>query len=444
MSSVPLTDYIDALDFDRAGTEMHALVTKLYPICRSITGDGVRQTLRLLQEQIALDVTEVTTGTRVFDWTIPKEWNVREAFIKGPDGRKVVDFADSNLHLVSYSVPLRATLSLDELKPHLHSLPEHPDWVPYRTSYYNEDWGFCLSHNQFTALEDGRYEVVIDSTLTEGALTYGEVFLPGRSDDEVLIFAHICHPSLCNDNLSGISLATQLASHLGRLDLRYSYRFLFAPATIGSIAWLSLNEARLPRVRHGLVASVLGDPGKFHYKKTYSGNAEIDRAVVRSLADLDLPFEVRDFEPWGYDERQFNAPGLRLPVGRLTRSPNGEYDAYHTSADDLSLVRAECLGESLKAYLGVINTLEANRTYLNLSPKGEPQLGRRGLYRSLGGLQTIAQSQLAMLWVLNCSDGQNSLLDIAERADLPFRDLQAIADLLVSKGLLEPVEAPEG
>ena len=441
MTEASLSARLDAFDHRQAGEEIYALVERLYPLCRSITGDGLRETLRALQELIPLSLHEVPTGSPVFDWTVPKEWNVRDAYIKDPEGRKVVDFQAHNLHLVSYSVPVQRKMPLSELKKHLHSLPEHPDWIPYRTSYYNEAWGFCLAHNRLLELRDGDYEVCIDSTLSEGALTYGEALLPGESDDEILIFAHACHPSLCNDNLSGIGLAVFLARFLAPLELRYSYRFVFAPATIGSITWLSRNEAILPKIRHGLVASVLGDPGKFHYKRTYDGNAEIDRAVIRSLGDLGLPFEVRDFEPWGYDERQFNSPGLRLPVGRLTRSPNGEYAEYHTSADDLDLVRPECLGESLEAYLSVVNTLEANRTYRNLAPKGEPQLGRRGLYRKLGGQQTIALNQLAMLWVLNCSDGQQSLLDIAERADLPFRELQAVAETLEASGLLETVEA---
>lgn len=440
MTEASLSAGLDAFDHRQAGAEIYALVERLYPLCRSITGDGLRETLRALQELIPLSLHEVPSGSPVFDWTVPKEWNVRDAYIKDPEGRKVVDFRAHNLHLVSYSVPMQRKMPLSELKEHLHSLPEHPDWIPYRTSYYNEAWGFCLAHNRLLALRDGDYEVCIDTTLSEGALTYGEALLPGESDDEVLIFAHACHPSLCNDNLSGIGLAVFLARFLAPLELRYSYRFVFAPATIGSITWLSRNEAILPKIRHGLVASVLGDPGNFHYKRTYDGNAEIDRAVVRSLGDLGLPFEVRDFEPWGYDERQFNSPGLRLPVGRLTRSPNGEYAEYHTSADDLDLVRPECLGESLKAYLSVINVLEGNKTYRNLAPKGEPQLGRRGLYRKLGGQQTIALNQLAMLWVLNCSDGQQSLLDIAERANLPFRELQAVAETLEASGLLETVE----
>lgn len=435
-----LLESINSLDVSAYGRQMHNLIERLFPICRSITGDGVRETLQILRDNIPLEVHEVPTGTAAFDWTIPKEWNVRDAYIKNSKGRKVVDFQTSNLHLVSYSVPVHKWLSLTELSEHLHTDPDHPDWVPYRTSYYNETWGFCLAHNQFKELEEDEYEVLIDSELQDGSLTYGEFVLPGKEANEVLLFAHTCHPSLCNDNLSGIALVTYLAQFLSGIQLRYTYRFVFTPATIGSIAWLSRNEKTLPRIRHGLVASLLGDQGDFHYKRTYDGGAEIDRAVIQSLCDLGVPFEVREFDPWGYDERQFNSPGIRLPVGRLTRSPNGEFDEYHTSADNLEFVKPECLGQSLRAYLAIVNTLEANQKYRNLFPNGEPQLGRRGLYRKLGGLQSVEKTQLEMLWVLNCSDGQNSLLDIAERAKMPFSRLQAAARLLESNHLLEIVE----
>lgn len=431
-----LTDLIDSLEDSRAGDEMYALIAELYPFCRSITGDGVRNTLKAVRERIPIEIYEVPTGTPVFDWTVPKEWNIRDAYIRAPDGRKIADFQTSNLHIVSYSVPVHRFVPLVELKAHLHTIPEHPDWVPYRTSYYRENWGFCISHRQFLELEDGDYEVYIDSSLREGSLTYAEAVLPGRSDAEVLIFSHICHPSLCNDNLSGIGVATFLALYLARCQTRYTYRFVFAPATIGSITWLSRNERSLHMIRHGLVISVVGDPGHFRYKKTYQGDAEIDRAVRRTLVDLGVQFEVLEFEPWGYDERQFNSPGIRLPVGRLTRSPNGGYAEYHTSADDLNLVRPEYLAGSLRAYLSIMNTLEANMCYRNEFPKGEPQLGRRGLYRTTGGQQSIEQSQLAMLWVLNMSDGEHSLLDIAERGDLCFRDIQAAADALEAHGVL--------
>lgn len=422
-----------------SGARMHALMTRLFPICRSITGDGVRETLRILAETVPVAIHEVPTGTSVFDWTVPREWRIRDAWIRDARGRKVVDFHDSNLHVVSYSVPVHARLPLAELKAHLHSDPAHPDWIPYRTSYYNDAWGFCLPHRQVEALEDGEYDVHVDSELFDGSLTYGECEIRGHGGDEVLIFAHTCHPSLANDNLSGIVLAAFLAAHLGKSPTRYTYRFVFAPATIGSITWLAHNKDRLGSVRHGLVCSVAGHPGRPVYKRSRHGTAEIDRAAVCALRDAGVDHEILDFSPWGYDERQFGSPGINLPVGRLTRTPNGCYPEYHTSADNLSLVTADALEEMFRLYLSVINMLENNLSYRNLSPCGEPQLGRRGLYRKLGGLQDIGLRQNAMLWALNLSDGAHSLLDIAERSGLPFAALAEAAGELTTAGLLEPV-----
>jgi aminopeptidase-like protein len=429
-----------ALDVDALGREMYALVEELYPIDRSLTGDGVRQTLARIAKEIPLQVHEVPSGTQVFDWTVPREWNVREAWIQGPDGAKVVDFRRSNLHLLGYSTPVQTRLSLAELRPHLFTLPEHPDWIPYRTSYYREAWGFCLPHRQLEALPEGEYEVKIDATLADGSLSYGECFLPGGEEREVLISCHVCHPSLANDNLSGIAVATLLARELKALPRRYSYRFLFAPGTIGAITWLARNEDTAHRIAHGLVAANLGDPGDFHYKKTRQGDAEIDRAVVQALGDLDHELTVEDFVPFGYDERQYASPGFNLAVGSLTRTPYGRYPQYHTSADDLTLVTPAALAGSLRAYLEVVALLEANRRYRNRNPKCEPQLGRRGLYRSIGGDDQGRQRELALLWVLNLSDRHHTLLDIAERARMPFAQIEEAAVALLAVDLLEPVE----
>lgn len=430
-----------ALDFAALGAEMYGFVEAAYPVCRSITGDGVRWTLGQLAEGLPLEVHEVPSGTPVLDWTVPKEWNVRDAWVKGPDGRKIVDFQESNLHLLNYSVPFHGKMSLAELRPHLFSLPDKPDWIPYRTSYYREAWGFCLAHGQLEALEEGEYEVRIDSTLEDGSLTYGEAFLPGAEEREVLISCHVCHPSLCNDNLSGIAVTSALARELAKGERRYSYRFLFLPGTIGSIVWLARNEATAGRVAHGLVAANLGDSGSFHYKKSRNGGAEIDRAVLRVLGDRGEPFGVEDFVPFGYDERQYSSPGFKLPVGSLTRTPYGRYPEYHTSADDLSFVSAECLAGSLETYLEVVRVLEGNRRYRNLNPKGEPQLGRRGLYRSIGGDEAGRARELALLWVLNLSDGEHDLLDIAERAGMSFAAIEAAAGALLEVGLLAEVES---
>jgi aminopeptidase-like protein len=419
-----------------AGAWMHRVIAELYPICRSITGDGFRATLQRIAKHIPLAVHEVPSGTQVYDWTVPREWNISDAWVKNAHGEKVIDFKKSNLHIVNYSVPIHRKMRLAELKGHLHSLPDQPDWIPYRTSYYQENWGFCLPHRQLQNLEDGEYEVCIASRLENGSLTYGECFIPGKRTDEVLLSCHACHPSLCNDNLSGIALLTYLARLLTDASLEYSYRFLFIPGTIGSITWLARNEDKATRIRHGLVVACVGDPGKFHYKRSRRGDAEIDRAVLEVLRHRPEGFEAIDFSPYGYDERQYCSPGFNLAVGSLTRTPHGRFPQYHTSADNLDLVRPEALAGSLTAYLSVLEILETNKRYMNLNPKCEPQLGRRGLYRALGGLAEAGERELAMLWVLNLSDGANSLLDIARRAALPFELIQQAAEALMAHGLL--------
>jgi aminopeptidase-like protein len=424
---------------DSVGVEMHDLIARLYPICRSITGDGVRQTLDILGELIPLQVTEVPTGTEVFDWTVPKEWNIRDAFVKDGSGRRVIDFREHNLHVVNYSAPIRATMSLEELRPRLHTLPEFPDRIPHRTSYFTETWGFCLRHRDLVLLEPGEYEVVVDSTLEDGSLTYGECVVPGETDDEILLSCHVCHPSLCNDNLSGIALATFVALHLLERPRRRSYRVLFIPGTIGSITWLALHREELKRIRCGLVLSTAGDSGRLYYKRSRNGDAEVDRAVLHVLRHSDAEYEVRDFEPYGYDERQYSSPGIGLDVGSLTRTPYGRFDEYHTSADDLDFVRPESLADTLLHHVSVLDVLDDNAAYENLNPMCEPQLGRRGLYTALGGRKGDTSAELAVLWVLNLSDGDHSLLDIAERSGLRFDAVRVAAEALVETGLLREV-----
>jgi len=420
-----------------AGEELYKLVAELYPICRSITGDGLRRTLEVIDREIGgLEVSEVPTGTQVLDWTVPREWNVRDAWVADAAGRRVIDFQVSNLHLVSYSTPVRARLSLAELKEHLFTLPDQPDWVPYRTSYYAERWGFCASRRLVDSLPDGDYEVCVDSTLADGHLTYGERLVEGQTSEEVLVSCHVCHPSLANDNLSGIAVASRLARLLAEGRPRYSYRFLFIPGTIGSITWLARNEDHLGRVRHGLVLSGVGDPGGFTYKRSRRGDAEIDRAVTHVLARSGRPHRVVDFSPYGYDERQYCSPGFDLPVGRLSRTEFATYPEYHTSADNLDLVGPAQLQESLELGREVVQVLEGNRRYLNLRPKGEPQLGKRGLYGQIGGRSDAEERQMAMLWVLNQSDGEHTLLDVAERSGLPFALLAEVAATLEEAGLL--------
>ena len=418
------------------GEELFELVAELYPICRSITGDGVRRTLEIVGREIDLDVHEVPSGTEVFDWTVPREWNIRDAWVANAAGERVIDFHASNLHVVSYSVPVRATMPLAELRRHLFTLPEHPDWVPYRTSYYKESWGFCASQRLLDSLPDGDYEVCVDATLADGHLTYGEHVVPGETDEEVLVTCHVCHPSLANDNLSGIAVASRLAKLLGGRRSRYTHRFLFIPGTIGSITWLARNQERVGRIRHGLVLACVGDPGRLTYKRSRRGDAEIDRAMTHVLASSGRPHDLEDFSPYGYDERQFCSPGFNLPVGCLSRTPYARYPQYHTSADDLRLVRPEHLQDSLEACWEVLRVLDGNHRYLNLNPKCEPQLGRRGLYGSIGGRSDAEERQMAMLWVLNLSDGGHSLLDVADRAGLPFALVAEVAGALEDAGLL--------
>lgn len=390
----------------------------------------------MLQEEIPLEIFEVPSGKQVFDWTVPKEWNIREAWVKDAAGNKVIDFAEHNLHILNYSTPVHQKMDLEALKKHLYSLPDQPDLIPYRTSYYREQWGFCMRHEDLQKLGEGEYEVFIDSSLEAGSLTYGELYIPGESSDEVIFSAHICHPSLANDNLAGIAVVTELAKGLLTSSNRYSYRFLFIPGTIGSITWLAENEERIPYIKHGLVASLLGDPGNFTYKRSRRGDAEIDQIAEYVLEQSGKAHKVIDFFPYGYDERQFCSPAFNLAVGNFTRTQFGQYPEYHTSGDNLELVRPEYIEESLEMYRKVVEILEANKTYVNLSPKCEPQLGKRGLYDAIGGNSDSKALQMAMLWVLNLADGEYSLLDMAKRSGIPFELIAKIAATLIEKDLL--------
>jgi aminopeptidase-like protein len=414
------------------GADMHALVRRLYPLCRSITGDGVRDTLKIVDEHIDLSVHEVPTGAQVLDWTVPQEWNIRDAYI-ARDGRRIVDFQELNLHVVGYSVPVRKTMPLHELRSHLHTLPDQPDLVPYRTSYYAPTWGFCLAQSTLDAMPDGDYEVCIDSTLADGSLTYAEHVVRGQVEDEVIVSCHVCHPSLANDNMAGVAVAVELAKSLD--NPYYTYRFIFAPGTVGAITWLARNRHRVDRVRHGLVLACAGDRGSLTYKQSRRGDAEIDRVLAHVLRDR--PHEIREFSPYGYDERQYCSPGFNLGVGSLTRTPYAGYPEYHTSGDNPDFVTPESLVDTLTVCQEAVAVLDRNRAYVNLSPYGEPQLGKRGLYESLGGRSDAKDAQLAMLWVLNMSDGTNDLLAIADRARLPFAAVAAAADALHAAGLLK-------
>jgi aminopeptidase-like protein len=433
---VDVSELARTADLPGLGESMYELMTDLFPICRSITGAGLRDTLDRIGKLVPLQLTEVPTGTVAYDWTVPKEWNIRDAWVADDRGERVIDFRESNLHVVSYSTPVRQRLTLDELRPHLHTMPDHPTWVPYRTSYYAETWGFCLSQDQLDHLPDGAYEAVIDATLDDGSLTYGECVLPGSSTDEILISGHCCHPSLANDNLSGVVVAAHLAHLLARVERRYTYRFLFAPGTIGAIVWLSRNEDVLARIRAGLVLACAGDTGPVVYKRSRQGDATVDRAAAHVLAHRGGDDEVIDFSPYGNDERQFCSPGFDLPVGAITRSGHDRSVRHHTSADDLASIDPAALADTLGTCLSILGVVEDDATLVSLSPKGEPQLGRRGLYRSFGGRAEQADLESALLWVMNLADGHHTTLDVAQRAGLPVAVVNEAATALEQADLL--------
>lgn len=418
---------------DAIGADLHSLMRELFPIPRSLTGDGVRSTLAVIGRDLPLDIVELPTGTRVFDWTLPREWNVRAAWVEGPDGRRIIDVADSPLHLLGYSVPVDTVVDREELLEHIYTDPRDPHVVPYRTSYWSERWGFCTTQRQADSLPEGSYHVVVDATLDDGHVTYGEVSLEGEHDDVFLLSTTICHPALANDNLSGIVLLAGLARILAEQRLRHSFRLLWSPGTIGPLCWLHTNPEAIPHVKHGFAVSCVGDPGPLTYKRSRQGTTKIDAAAEAVLAEY-AGAHVRDWSPYGGDERQFCSPGFDLPFGAFSRTPADAFPQYHSSADDLELVRPEALGGSLHVALAVIDLVERNGTYVNTSPFGEPQLGRRGLYRSIGG---GSSEEAAILWVLSLSDGAASLLDIATRASMPFDVVRGAADALLDAGLLE-------
>lgn len=416
---------------ETAGVEMHELMRELFPLPRSLTGDGVRATLAVLARDLELEVVETPTGTEVFDWTVPREWNLREAWIEAPDGARVLDSADSSLHVVGYSLPVDERLPLAELRKHVHT-HENPELVPYRTSYWTEHWGFCMSRSRLDALPQGTYRARIDASLADGSLTYGEAVVRGETDEQFVLTTSVCHPALANDNLSGVVLAWALARELRRHRLRHTYRFVWSPGTIGPLCWLARNRESVDRVRHALALSCVGDPAPPTYKRSRGETAAIDRAAAHVVAQAGG--RVTGWFPYGGDERQFCSPGFDLPMGALSRSPADTFPEYHSSADDLDLVRPEALADSFLRALEIVDVVESDGTYRSLSPFGEPQLGRRGLYRSVGG---GSSQELPLLWTLSLGDGRHSLLDVAERAGLPFRTIRDAADALAAVGLLE-------
>jgi len=420
-----------------SGDNMYSMLKELFPICRSITGSGVRKSLEIIGRQISLRITEIPSGTRCFDWTVPDEWNISSASITDSKGRKVVDFADNNLHVVNYSEPFSGMLELDELMPHLHSIPAQPNVIPYRTAYYKRQWGFCLRHKDLLRLKKGKYRVEIKSSLKSGSLTFADAVIPGRTKKEIIVSSYLCHPSLANDSISGVVVATQLYKYLkARKGNYYSYRFIFVPETIGAIAYLKMHKEHfLKDVYAGLVLTCLGDSGPFNYKKTRQGDHALDMVCANVLKHSGHRYRIREFWLPGSDERQYSSPGFNIPVGSLMRSVYGEFKEYHTSADNLNFVKEKALEETLGMYKSVIEALESNFQYVNLNQFCEPHLSKYGL--DTNPLKKDDPMYISkILTLLNFSDGKHSLCEIADRLDMPVLELAEFAKILEQKKLI--------
>lgn len=421
---------------------MYELAERLFPICRSITGDGVRQTLEILKEEYEdLQVYEVPSGTQVFDWTVPKEWNIRDAYIEDSQGKRIIDFKESNLYVMGYSLPMDCTMSLEELKQMIFTQPEQPDVIPYVTSYYQERSGFCMSENQKNALREDTYHCVIDSDLKEGSLTYGEIILKGDTEEEVLLSTYICHPSMANNEVSGPVVTIELVKWLASLkQRRYTYRILFIPETIGSITYLSRNlETMKKNTTAGFVLSCLGDDRTYSIVETKYGDTLTDR-LLKNILQFHFPdYICYDFLHRGSDERQYNAPGVDLPVCGVCRSKYEEYPEYHTSADDLSLISEEGLQGSAALMKKCIMALEYNYFY-KLSCCCEPQLGKRGLYPTLSQKGNYSDAALVMRDLVAYADGSIDLIEISNRIRTPIDLLIPLIDKLLENGLFGIVE----
>lgn len=422
------------------GALMHALASHLFPLPRSLSGDGVRQTFARLQRELpGLETVEVPSGTVCFDWTVPLEWNIREAFVEGPEGERILDFRHNMLHVMGYSLPVDKVLDLQELQEHLYSLPEQPGVIPYVTSYYAPRWGFCLSHAQRMNLKPGKYRVKIDSTLAEGSLTYGELLLPGKEKEEILLSTYVCHPSLANDNLSGPVLLSALGRWLRTKERRFSHRLVFVPETIGAVAYINRNfEVLKERTIAGFVLTCVGDENGFSFLPSRRGNTLVDRICRHVLHYAVGEYREYSFLDRGSDERQYCSPGVDLPVASIMRSKYGEYPEYHTSADDLSFVTPRGLQESFEIYQKCLDALERNEVY-RTACCCEPQLGKRGLYPTLSRKDSANEVRM-MMNLLALADGETNLLDIAERLNVGMWELYSLVDTLAAHGLLLRVQ----
>lgn len=426
--------------------EFDDCLRRLFPLCRSLTGEANRQTLRVLNEIVPLTIREVPSGKQVYDWVVPDEWNVRDAWIADPQGRRIVDFQSSNLHVVGYSEPVNLRLDWEQLSPHLHIHKDLPDAIPYRTSYYRRDWGFCLTHAQYAELEriQGPFEVVIDAELRPGSLTYGECLLSGRSTREILISCYICHPSMANDSLSGVILAAFLGRHLSRqVRLNYSYRIVFVPETLGAIAYCAANEPALKNIDVGLVVTTAGGPGKLGYKQSRDISHPINRLVEEVFHEAGEDFITYPFDIHGSDERQYSSQGFRINCTTISKDRYYEYPEYHTSLDNLEFVKGCQLEKSFNLYVRLIEKLEARRIYRNLVPNGEAMLSRHNLYPTSGGAQRPqlgGRSELDLiLWTLFLSDGRQSTDDIALTLGVAVEEVDSIVQKLVGAETLAHV-----
>lgn len=419
-----------------AGEAIVADIRALYPLPRSLTGPGVRETLTWIGRRLPLMVHEVATGTPLFDWEVPDEWHLRRARIERLDGEVLVDSDRLNLHVVGYSVPFSGVITRESLAAHVHTLPAQPRLTPYRTAYFARTWGFCLPDDLWRTMTDTHYRVVVDTDLKPGSLSYGECVVAGTTDRELLFSAHVCHPSLANDNLSAIAVLVALGERLLARPARHTVRLVFAPATLGALAWLSHNEQGLKRIAGGLVLSCLGDEAPFHFKQSRDGNTLMDQVAADVLAGARPTARILPFSPTGYDERQYGSPGINLPVGALTRSPAGGYAAYHTSADTPDFLSPGALEGSLDMLEAIVRRFDDEPVYIRRDGRGEPQLGRRGLYRLIGGEATAATGE-ALLWALNLADGRHTLSGMARRSGLAEAALSDALALAVDAGLVE-------
>ena len=441
------------------------LFIDLFPICRSITGDGVRKSLKILQNISEFSIKEISSGTKCFDWTIPDEWNIKDAYIEGPNGQKILDFKKNNLHVVSYSVPIKEKMKFSEFNSHLYTLPKIPNSIPYRTTYYKKDWGFCLKHEDLKKFkEDVEYNILIDSSLKPGHLTYGEFLIKGELEDEIIFSTYCCHPSMGNDNLSGMVLWILLLHYLKSIKTKFSYRFIIVPETIGVISYLSENKNNLENIFGGFELTCVAGPSDFVYNSSFLGKHVIDRITIKTLNELDLKFTKKLFKPIGSDERQYSSPGFRIPIVLLCRDQYHDYDFYHTSSDNLDFISGKSLLDSYILYTKIIQNMEEldqsdieveNKTkntiskfsfYSTLNPYCEPMLSKRKLYPELGG--TLFQSSSdtkgdnekyveLLVSTLFYSDGNTSIEEISSRSGFAELEIEEMSKKLVKEKLLE-------